>query len=232
MTNLPAPGQDARTGTAKRRVRCPDCKTERVVYGDKSEARCRSCAAAARRTGREVSCPGCGVAHWVTPSMEAKGIRHCSISCFNSQRNPILVTEEHRQKLSRGKRGERNPNYRHGRSDDPGRGWSLEAKGEGQCRACTEPAVHLHHAVPRAVNPAGKRDLRNGLPLCRSCHFSWHRSATPPFTRDVFAIEEWEFIKTLVPLTWLDMRYPRAVRDAGSVEAARLRLTWAPGVAA
>lgn len=108
----------------------------------------------------------------------------------------------------------RNPAYKHGRSEGWNiRGWNLAAKGESICRSCGAPAVHLHHAIPRGKAKAARTDLRNGLPLCASCHTRWH--AGHPIRREVFTKEEWDFLSS-VELTgeeveeWLNTHYPSA----------------------
>lgn len=88
-------------------------------------------------------------------------------------------------------------------------GWSVAEKGEEWCRNCGVSGVrlHLHHAVPRSLCPAGRADLRNGIALCPACHSAFH--AGQPLPREMFTEEEWEFISTLIGPGWLARRYPR-----------------------
>lgn len=112
--------------------------------------------------------------------------------------------------------GERNPNYRHGRNTgETIRGWSVAEKGETCCRVCggTSGGLDLHHVVPRSkCPPEAKRDLRNGICLCHSCHRRFH-TGTLTIPRSVFTPDEWRYISRLV-LTgrdtagWLDKHYP------------------------
>ncbi|HSB55646.1 MAG TPA: HNH endonuclease signature motif containing protein [Gemmatimonadales bacterium] len=86
--------------------------------------------------------------------------------------------------------------------------WNLRRKGEDRCRVCGRRADALHHAVPRSLAPAGREDLRNGLPLCRDHHDGWHGGT--PIPRVVFKPEEWAFIEQIAPgIGWLGRRYPR-----------------------
>jgi ribosomal protein L37AE/L43A len=87
--------------------------------------------------------------------------------------------------------------------------WAISRKPAECCRNCGDPAqvLHLHHAVPRSLSPAGKYDLRNGVQLCTRCHLGWHNGRVV-LTRDIFTAEEWDFIQTLIGPTWLDKKYP------------------------
>lgn len=202
--------EDDRKGTCRRHITCPECGYERVSYGESNVRLCRACSGKLRRNGREIQCPGCGVTHYVTPSMEEKGIRYCSIGCANEHIVRKPPTSEARKKLSLARRGRKNPNYKDGKRANEGlsRRWGCRQKGETVCRNCGREAHHLHHVVPRSLSSKGKHDLRNGLPLCASCHFTWHRSPEPSIYRDIFTAEEWEFITTLIGPGWLDKRYP------------------------
>lgn len=111
-----------------------------------------------------------------------------------------------------GRAPQRGPKPLHERADRAR--WSIALKREERCRNCGAGGVflHLHHAIPRSMCRATKYDLRNGLPLCGSCHPKWHCRTTTIY-RDVFTEEEWEFLSS-VQLTgqeigpWLDERYP------------------------
>ena len=87
--------------------------------------------------------------------------------------------------------------------------WAIKLKPEERCRNCQREGgpLHLHHAVPRSLAPAGKYDLRNGVPLCVRCHMGWH-NRTVVIHRDVFTDAEWAFVRTLIGPFWLDQRYP------------------------
>ena len=178
-------------------------------------ARTRYCSAecrqAAQRTGewRECAREGCTNKLWAKPNQAAKGWRRfCSQACARAEQRASL----------RRRTGRENPNYRHGRRlDEHLQGWSLAAKPEKKCRVCPKPAVDLHHAIPRSLCPQdAKRDLRNGLPLCKECHARWHRRKLTIY-RDVFRPDEWDYIVN-VKLTgretrpWLDARYPLRLR--------------------
>jgi hypothetical protein len=97
------------------------------------------------------------------------------------------------------------------------RKWGCKMKKDWVCRSCGVQAVHLHHAIPRSVCRATKLDLRNGLPLCRSCHVRWHEK-TLTIYRDVFTEDEWAYISS-VELTgqrieaWLDDHYPERTNE-------------------
>lgn len=97
--------------------------------------------------------------------------------------------------------------------------WAISMKREPVCRNCGLEAevMHLHHAVPRSHNRAGKYDLRNGIPLCGTCHLGWHQMAVNIY-RDRFAPEEWDFIVTLAGEEWLDRRYPVRPADGGTLK--------------
>lgn len=91
--------------------------------------------------------------------------------------------------------------------------WGMHRKREDQCRNCgANGPLDLHHAVPRSLCKASKYDLRNGLPLCDTCHFGWHHKKLV-IHRDVFKPEEWAFLTSLQLVdrdvrAWLDKHYP------------------------
>jgi hypothetical protein len=96
--------------------------------------------------------------------------------------------------------------------------WSIDLKREPDCRNCNEPSqiLHLHHAVPRSQSLSGKYDLRNGVPLCPSCHLGWHNKQVNIY-RDIFTAPEWEFISSLTGSPWLDANYPERPEGGGSL---------------
>lgn len=93
------------------------------------------------------------------------------------------------------------------------RRFNVRLKGEASCRNCGAAGhLHLHHAIPRSVCKEVRLDLRNGIPLCPSCHARWHQR-TLVIYRDVFTSEEWEFLCSVELLgqrtsAWLDDHYP------------------------
>ncbi len=156
------------------------------------------------------TCAECGFVFLAKASdIKRGGGKYCSRACW--RRNARLTDAQYEtnaaaMRVSRS--GPGNPQFKHGRrAGFTIRGWSIRDKDEEFCRACGAPASDLHHAVPRSLAPSGRRDLRNGLPLCRSCHTSWHRRGVT-LHRDLFTVEEWRFIETLIGPVWLDERYP------------------------
>lgn len=119
--------------------------------------------------------------------------------------------------MSKERGGEGNPAYRSGKRVGvhiPG--WRLQAKGESACRNCgSRDGVQLHHVIPRGKWKAGSADLRNGLPLCLTCHSGWHHHRVV-IHRDILRPDEWAFIAA-AELTgqetaaWLDARYPARI---------------------
>lgn len=51
----------------------------------------------------------------------------------------------------------------------------------GKCFACGKKAIEVHHFVPKQQSVALRYDLKNGIPLCRSCHFQIHLKSDPMF---------------------------------------------------
>lgn len=164
---------------------------------------------------RVCAADGCDVTFRTFPSVNR---RFCSPRCAYDSRAPQSPEQREttrRLMVAKDRRGERNPNFRHGRRTGENlRGWNPAAKGETCCRVCGDTgALDLHHAVPRSIcPPAAKRDLRNGIVLCDSCHTKWHR-VTLIVEREFFTADEWAYISTL-ELTgrdiagWLDKHYP------------------------
>lgn len=87
------------------------------------------------------------------------------------------------------------------------RHWCLAAKGEVNCRHCERPATHLHHVVPRAMCPAGAKNVHeNGIPLCSGCHRQWHsRIIEIPHT--VLSDVEFRFAVKQAGAGWLERHY-------------------------
>lgn len=44
-----------------------------------------------------------------------------------------------------------------------------------RCIVCGKPATDAHHIIRRSQSLALKYDLKNGVPLCRACHFGLHK---------------------------------------------------------
>lgn len=168
---------------------------------------------------RECAAEGCTETFYAYPST---GQRFCSKPCMYRSKPPR--TEEQKEAtrqamLARNRKGKRNPNYRNGsrvgaQDRAMNRTFSLTLKGEGCCRNCgAQDNMGLHHVIPRRVGTKESRtDIRNGLPLCGSCHMSWH-AGVQLISRSIFTEEEWAYI-SMVQLTgreitgWLDKNYP------------------------
>jgi hypothetical protein len=66
---------------------CPQCGTEFKAYPSQRRVYCsRQCLAAAgvavkKKTGKYKPCESCGKDYWVTPSMEKRVTRYCSVAC-------------------------------------------------------------------------------------------------------------------------------------------------------
>lgn len=208
------PNSERRYKSQPTSVVCPDCGDERTISrsragGAGKNLRCPTCAtkraAAKLRKGRYVNCEMCGNRFWLTPS-RAPEARFCSRAC--AYKSPSRT-----EKL-RDREGPKNPGFRHGlKAGNNIRGWSVADKGETCCRICGSTRwLHLHHIIPRGKCRASRRDLRNGMSLCNSCHMKWHRrSLTIP--REAMTAEEWSYVSS-VQLTgeriedWLDRYYP------------------------
>lgn len=150
-------------------------------------------------------CEICGKERWVQPSTLGQR-RFCSHACANQA--PDVIEKR------RNRAGRKNPNFKHGRkAGQQIRGWSVLLKGDDCCRVCgSTEALHLHHMIPRSKSTASRRDLRNGMTLCGSCHSKWHRHSLVIY-RDLITDDEWEYLCS-VQLTghqieaWLDDHYP------------------------
>jgi len=200
-------------------VECVDCGRviqRRAAVAD-DEHRCHPCASRATHArGWMTRCQECGDEFWVAPS--DKDRKYCSRVCW--RKNARLTDEQYAanaERMRRKRKGKGNPGFKHGRAVGRNvREMTVARKGETHCRLCgvSEP-LHLHHAVPRSLAPAGRGDLRNGIVLCAKCHQGWHdRRLTIP--RELFTAEEWAFIETLTGEHWLDERYPKSEREAAS----------------
>lgn len=47
------------------------------------------------------------------------------------------------------------------------------------CEVCGGPASDPHHFVPKSLSGALRLDIKNGVPLCRKCHFAHHHKGDP-----------------------------------------------------
>lgn len=188
----------------------------------------RDVAERSTRTGSYLTCPVCGKNFYARKSaIEKQNRRFCSSACKGKGMPAPSSSPEARRKISEAKMGAKNAAWRG--EDTVGsiyRVFNVRLKGETYCRNCGAEAtpvlsLHLHHAVPRSMCKAGRRDLRNGITLCHACHMGWHYR-TRTIYRDLFSEEEWAFISSLELLgqnitTWLNDRYPP--RPVGSVAA-------------
>lgn len=95
--------------------------------------------------------------------------------------------------------------------------WGCKTKGEANCRNCGRAASHLHHIVPRSKTSLGHRDMRNGLPLCRDCHYGWHHQTVVIYS-DRLKPEERAFAVELTSEWWVDHRYPQRPYDPSNLE--------------
>lgn len=148
-----------------------------------------------RRNRVRRNCDHCGTSFERTAGDTKRGQgRYCSRECFYAALRSDSIDGEKA----------RASDYRHT--------FNLRLKGETRCRCCSKRAAHLHHAVPRSLSRQGCTDLRNGLPLCPTCHQGWHYR-TLTIYRDAFEPEELVFIRSLTDTgrnidAWLDDRYP------------------------
>lgn len=176
------------------------------------------------KSGRTKVCAaeGCENEFYVYPSREigVQAKKFCSRSCWAVSRpSPSPETRELLRKTNSDRKGEKNPNFRHGRRTgqherDLLNVFNLKAKGEECCRNCgSGDNLQLHHAIPRSVGTKESRlNLLNGIPLCASCHQSWHRGWLV-ICRSVFKEDEWEYLSSVqmtgrVTEAWLDKHYP------------------------
>lgn len=186
---------------------------ENVYVRSSGFGECRACALdryyrrKSSETRKNFRCEICGKEIWVQPSTLGKR-RFCSYACQNQ-------APDIRQRL-RDREGVKNPRFKDGkRAGDNIRGWSVLLKGDDCCRVCgSARGLHLHHVIPRSKSRAARRDLRNGLTLCSSCHAKWHRHSLV-IHRDVFTQEEWGYISSVQIIgqrieAWLDDHYPPA----------------------
>jgi endogenous inhibitor of DNA gyrase (YacG/DUF329 family) len=204
---------------------CEQCGTEfnaRVEAGRTTRFCCIRCSADAQKTsklrGRKLICPVCGKTFYAQKSAIEKNRRFCSKACNGKGMPAPSKSAEARRKISESKMGSKNAAWRG--EDTEGsiyQVFNVRLKGETCCRNCGAEAtavlpLHLHHAVPRSMCKAGRRDLRNGITLCHACHMGWHYR-TRPIYRDLFTEAEWSFISSLELLgqnitAWLEDRYP------------------------
>ena len=53
------------------------------------------------------------------------------------------------------------------------------------CEVCGKPAVDVHHFIPKSLSARLRLDIKNGVPLCRSCHFAHHFKADPSISASI-----------------------------------------------
>lgn len=169
-----------------------------------------------QRWGKDRECQNCGETYYARKSELRAGRKYCSAKCkAEGQVGHDWMSQEARQKLSRERRGPKNPMWRGGSSVERASKslFSLKKKGDRICRNCgTEENIHLHHAIPRSMYRDGRNELLNGVPLCQTCHYGWHHRRVV-LHRSIFKPEEWEYISGVNLLgqnttAWLDDRYP------------------------
>jgi len=169
-----------------------------------------------------LKCRVCGKELAIRPSRMGRGQKYCSPECYHAdpavERGP---KEAKSNEWSTSRRGNGNPNFKGGLYGNRARRskFSLKVKGEECCRVCeTNRELHLHHMVPRSKAIKGRDDINNGMPLCNSCHMSWHRRGIA-IPRELMTEVEWECVSSLATPGWLDERYPET--GAESAEQAR-----------
>jgi hypothetical protein len=168
-----------------------------------------------RMRGRALNCAECGQPFYAKDSQLGRGRKYCSRACYfaRSRKSPEATAQQN-AKLSAARRGAGNPMWK-GRDTEGSiyRVFNVRLKGETCCRACgATDVLHLHHAVPRSMCKAARRELRNGITLCIRCHMGWHHRRVVIY-RDLFTADEWAYISTLDLRgqrieAWLDDRYP------------------------
>lgn len=115
-------------------------------------------------------------------------------SMFGKRRSAAVRAKIGRARVSRGvARGERNPNWRGGRSSARGeryaamqtaryKRWRTRVfKRDGfTCRCCPQVGGDLeaHHIKPWSTHPRLRYSLSNGLTLCRECHKTTFKRCT------------------------------------------------------
>ena len=137
-----------------------------------------------------IVCPGCNQKF----TKEKPTQRHCSHACATKMQH------ENRRKTTGA-----HPK------------WGCKSKGEDNCRVCGYPATHLHHIVPRSKTKLGHRDMRNGLPLCRGCHYGWHHNTVVIYS-DRLTDEEREFAMEISSEWWVTHRYPPRPYDPDNLD--------------
>jgi hypothetical protein len=103
---------------------------------------------------------------------------------------------------------------RQNKPKDPKKYWSLDAKGETDCRNCGASATHLHHIVPRAFYPKAAENIEeNGIPLCSRCHRRWH-SRVIEIPHGVLTDLEFRFACKTAGTGWVSRHYFDPEMDA------------------
>lgn len=186
----------------------------RAIRSAKSDL-CNECRKSAIR--ETLTCEECGDEFPARLLDISRGRKFCSRRCYAARdriRPDLRIGMA--EQFSRDRRGASNPNFKTGSrvgEKDIAKVFNLKLKGEDCCRVCGDThRLQLHHAIPRSLSRAARTELRNGIPLCVSCHMGWHRRGLTIY-RDLFTSDEWAYISS-VQLTgqrieaWLDDRYP------------------------
>lgn len=201
-------------------VVCPECGESRIVkwarYG-KGDL-CRTCSAKRAKPARlyEKHCEECDSSFSVN-CFQRGWRKYCSIQCAKTAGN----RKRRESMLRKNRLGTANPNYKSGKQvGQQFRAFRLSRKDNADyCRSCgATERLELHHAIPRSKHRAGRDEILNGLPLCRTCHMKWHHK-TLTIYRNVFTTEEWGWLSSQ-QLTgenieaWLDRAYPERSEEA------------------
>ena len=67
----------------------------------------------------------------------------------------------------------------------------------GLCEICNKPATTAHHIIPKSQSSLLRYDKRNGVSICKSCHFSIHVKTDPQIIHKIFKIKGDTLIKEL-----------------------------------
>lgn len=71
--------------------------------------------------------------------------------------------------------------------------------GDGVARCavgnCTMPAISSHHVFHKSMHGHFRYDRRNGLPICRKCHFMERRDPSPVMISAMYYLGISEFIE-------------------------------------
>lgn len=161
--------------------KCSVCDKEYLVYPYRIYSKYCSyaCAGKSRRTMIQKKCLNCGSSFMFKPSQinYYKGAgKYCSRKCsylgtIESNRNKPIMDKYQRSS----------------RKDD--KVWKEKIREIGGliCKRCGkyDKYIHTHHVKPRSRFPELKRDIKNGICLCNSCH-TWVHQNPKKSTEDGF----------------------------------------------